>query len=148
MKQQGFTLIELMIVVAIIGILAAIAIPAYQDYTVRAKMSEAITAAAPAKTGVSEFYQSEGVLPTSAAEAGFESDINSEYVQSVLWDSTNNVIEVAIKAMGGNTAAGDIAFQLSPQTAVATVDWFCKSESACIGGACDVVSKYLPANCR
>lgn len=148
MKQQGFTLIELMIVVAIIGILAAIAIPAYQDYTVRAKMSEAITAAAPAKTGVSEFYQSEGTLPTTASEAGFETNIDSEFVRSVRINGTG-VIQVEIKNMGGDTAAGQFPFNLSPVTRTATVDWFCKSLGDCIFPAtCTTPAKYLPANCR
>ena len=69
-KQSGFTLIELMIVVAIIGILAAIAIPAYQDYTIRAKVSEAVIASSPGKTSVSEFYASQGSMPVDAAAAG------------------------------------------------------------------------------
>ena len=81
--QQGFTLIELMIVVAIIGILAAIAIPAYQDYTVRAKVSEAVVAASAAKAAVSEFAVSQNALPTTAAAAGFSTDIDSKYVNSV-----------------------------------------------------------------
>ncbi len=68
-KQQGFTLIELMIVVAIIGILAAIAIPAYQDYTVRAKVGEGINALAPAKMAVSEFYISSGWMPSLTVSA-------------------------------------------------------------------------------
>ncbi|MGZ5033842.1 MAG: pilin, partial [Usitatibacter sp.] len=63
--QQGFTLIELMIVVAIIGILAAIAIPAYQDYTVRAKVTELINAAGVCKTSIAEYYQTKGVMPTN-----------------------------------------------------------------------------------
>lgn len=146
-KNAGFTLIELMIVVAIIGILAAIAIPAYQDYTVRAKMSEAIAAAAPAKTGVSEFFQSEGELPTSANEAGFEPNIDSQFVQSVLWDA-NEVIKVVINDMGGTTGPGDIPFNLSPITSPAAVDWSCLSGGDCQSGDCNVDRKYLPANCR
>src|SRR5881396_4315990 len=68
--QQGFTLIELMIVVAIIGILAAIAIPAYQDYTIRSKVTELVNAAGVCKTGVAEYYQSKGKMPASTDEAG------------------------------------------------------------------------------
>ena len=68
--QQGFTLIELMIVVAIIGILAAIAIPAYQDYTVRSKVTELLNAAGVCKTSVAEYYQSKGAMPATVTEAG------------------------------------------------------------------------------
>jgi type IV pilus assembly protein PilA len=138
-KQSGFTLIELMIVVAIIGILAAIAIPAYQDYTIRAKMSEAINAAAPAKTSISEFFQSQGRLPSDATEAGFSTNINSKYVESVTWDGSE--ISVTIKALGGDTADDDEAFTLSPITSSTRVDWNCKK------GA-DTETKYLPADCR
>ena len=69
--QQGFTLIELMIVVAIIGILAAVAIPAYQDYTIRARVTEGLGFAAAAKTAVSEFYISQGTMPADSSEAGY-----------------------------------------------------------------------------
>src|ERR1041384_3861138 len=83
--QKGFTLIELMIVVAIIGILAAIALPAYQDYTIRAKVTEALSLAASAKTAVTESYISNGALPGTNADAGLPdaNKIASKFVQSV-----------------------------------------------------------------
>ena len=71
-KQQGFTLIELMIVVAIIGILAAIAIPAYQDYTIRAQVSEGLNLSGAAKAAVTEYFQDQGAFPADNATAGFE----------------------------------------------------------------------------
>ena len=86
--QQGFTLIELMIVVAIIGILAAIALPAYQDYTVRAKVSEMMLAASGMKTDIAEFYQSKGFMPpTNSVGVG----TSSKFVKSVRWNGTQIV---------------------------------------------------------
>ena len=141
--QQGFTLIELMIVVAIIGILAAIAIPAYQDYTVRAKMTEAINAVAAAKTSISEYIISQNALPADATAAGIATNIDSKYVESLAWDGS--VLSVTIKgsAVGGGLEDGDQAVVLSPYTVTngGAVNWTCKK------GA-DVDTKYLPANCR
>jgi len=84
-KQQGFTLIELMIVVAIIGILAAIAIPAYQDYTIRAQVSEGLNLSGGAKAAVTEFFQDRGILPADNATAGLAAAaaIQGKYVGSV-----------------------------------------------------------------
>src|SRR5690606_26333471 len=81
--QQGFTLIELMIVVAIIGILAALAIPAYQDYTIRARVAEGVNLAAAARTAVAEYRISQDKFPSSNAQAGLEDTIKSQYVSEV-----------------------------------------------------------------
>jgi type IV pilus assembly protein PilA len=142
--QQGFTLIELMIVVAIIGILAAVAIPAYQDYTIRAKMSEAVTAAAAAKTSVSEYYISQGSMPDAAADAGFETNIDTQYVASVTFagdTQDTGTLTISIKEMGGDTD-GTQTFILESEGSSGAVQWDCKTVS---GG---VAAKYLPADCR
>lgn len=135
--QQGFTLIELMIVVAIIGILAAIAIPAYTDYTTRAKVSEAIGVAAAAKSAVSEYRISQATFPTSNAQAGLATTINSTYVSSATV-AAGGTITVALKAASG--ASGNIQFV--PAFANGTITW------ACNGASTTVEDKFLPANCR
>ena len=142
--QQGFTLIELMIVVAIIGILAAIAVPAYQDYTIRAKASEAVIAASPAKTAVSEFYQSQSSMPANANAAGFETNINSKYVRSVTYTrggASVATITVTIKTLGGDANGGE-QLALVGRGFAASVDW------DCVPVAGSLETKYLPADCR
>lgn len=135
--QQGFTLIELMIVVAIIGILAAVAIPAYQDYTIRAKVTEGLGFAAAAKTSVSEFIVSQGSLPTTATQAGITTNLTTDIVAGLSYSSGD--ITVNFNALGGDTTAGDdIIFR--SDTAGAGVEW------TCTGGTLD--AKYRPANCR
>ncbi len=143
-QQQGFTLIELMIVVAIIGILAAVALPAYQDYTVRAKMSEVIGLAAAAKTSVSEYYVSMGSMATNADGAGVNTAAaQSTYVSAIDYNQDNAdqatityTVQNLIAAADGN----DLAF-------VGTgsengVQWVCNTATTTIP------EKYLPANCR
>jgi type IV pilus assembly protein PilA len=140
--QQGFTLIELMIVVAIIGILAAIAIPAYQDYTVRAKVSEPMTFLDAAKVSVAEYYQSQGRMPTSLTAAGVTA-ATSQYIQGVSYTGTSSTvgtITVRINSLGGSTSAGQTLILQGAGTTEGTVNWNCK------GG--NVAAKYRPANCR
>jgi len=138
--QKGFTLIELMIVIAIIGILAAIALPAYQDYTIRAKVSELVVKADACKTSVAEYYQSQGVLPPTIADAGCTGTA-TQY--SGVMTVTNGVITVPVANLPA--AAGN--FILKP-TAGATTDlplsWACNKTIA----GTDIPTKYLPANCR
>ncbi|OGI42050.1 MAG: hypothetical protein A2150_00100 [Candidatus Muproteobacteria bacterium RBG_16_64_11] len=141
--QHGFTLIELMIVVAIIGILAAIAIPAYQDYTTRAKVTEAIVAMAPAKVSVAEYFISVGSMPADITTAGFSTAIDSKYVRSLSYARiTSRQADVTVAITGtlaGGTSAGQTVSMRGYGT-TARVDW------DCYAGTLD--EKFTPANCR
>ena len=136
--QQGFTLIELMIVVAIIGILAAIAIPAYQDYTVRTKISEGLSLAGGAKAAVSETYQSTGSWPTSNALAGLAgaTSINGNNVSQVSVGASG-LITVSYSGLG--VVADGSTITLRPNDAGGSITWTCESS---------ILDKYLPAQCR
>lgn len=135
--QKGFTLIELMIVVAIIGILAAIALPAYQDYTKRSHVSEGLSLAGGAKASVTEFYSSNNRMPASNTSAGLatNTDIKGNAVTSVTV-GTGGVITIAYnsKVDAGKTLV------LSPTTGAGAVNWKCKV------GTID--AKFVPSNCR
>ena len=151
-KQQGFTLIELMIVIAIVGILAAIALPAYQDYTVRAKVSEAMVNMAEAKTTIAEYYSANNFLPLDAAVAGINTNPNTDIVASILYESTNGpileaVVESAIIPSG---VAGGYHFVLSGETTGdGRVVWTCKpTDGDSEQRGTQMPTKYLPANCR
>ena len=136
--QQGFTLIELMIVVAIIGILAAVAIPAYQDYTVRAKVTEGLSLASAGKTAVSEYFASNGTLPGSNASAGLSTStsISGNTVRTVAV-AANGVIQVTFS---GNPINGSTIF-LTPSTAAGGVTWDCAANGT-------LENKYRPSSCR
>ena len=141
--QKGFTLIELMIVVAIIAILAAIAIPAYQDYTIRSQVSEGSSLAAGAKTAVVEYKADRGTFPADNVAAGIApaADIKGKYVSSVT--QANGKITVAYAGAGANAAIATKALAFSAISNVGSVDWSCK---AAAGTTLD--AKYLPAVCR
>ncbi|MBA6412945.1 pilin [Parahaliea sp. F7430] len=150
--QQGFTLIELMIVIAIVGILAAIALPAYQDYTVRAKMSEPMAKLSAAKTAVTEYHATMGKLPTSGAEAGVailaSGNTMSDIIDVLTYTgggSSNPLIAVTVKA--DHVPSGGASFQLSGSTQNdGTIKWKCKPGDK--DGDDEMSDKYLPANCR
>lgn len=147
MRQQGFTLIELMIVVAIIGILAAIAIPAYQDYINRSKVTEAVNAASVCKTSVMEYAAVNGKLPANETAAGCGSTA-TKYVKALTVKTGQIAVELqnVNKAVDGKklyvTPTKDTALKTKAADGDTIVGWQCGTDAA----ASDY--KYFPANCR
>ena len=171
--QKGFTLIELMIVVAIIGILASIALPAYQDYTVRAKVSEGVIAASAFKVGVADMFADRGVTgiaayATEVAVVTTQADITNDKIAAVVITPATGAITVTMNedgTTGGISAltATSNNIQYVPTINGAalvdgtsgTISWNCKPAAAltasgetAVAAATTIISKYLPAACR
>ena len=151
MKQQkGFTLIELMIVIAIIGILAAIAIPAYQDYTIRSKVAEGLNLSGSAKLAVAETFDSEGRFMTTQASYGLPAaaSINGNHV-STIGVAADGVITITYRdsGLGGNPSADGKTVVLEPSSAnPGSLVWVCDDTGSATAGT--MANKYRPSACR
>ncbi|HGG8103721.1 TPA: pilin [Neisseria meningitidis] len=159
--QKGFTLIELMIVIAIVGILAAVALPAYQDYTARAQVSEAILLAEGQKSAVTEYYLNHGIWPknnTSAGVASSATDIKGKYVKSVT--VANGVVTAQMASSGVNKEIQGKKLSLWAKRQDGSVKWFCGQPVKRDDTATDtdvkadtdatnkIDTKHLPSTCR
>ncbi|HHY5280365.1 TPA: pilin [Neisseria meningitidis] len=163
--QKGFTLIELMIVIAIVGILAAVALPAYQDYTARAQVSEAILLAEGQKSAVTEYYLNHGIWPKNNTSAGVasSSEIKGKYVQSVT--VANGVVTAEMKSSGVNKEIQGKKLSLWAKRQDGSVKWFCgqpvtRTAAAvtadavtadavtAANGTDKINTKHLPSTCR
>ncbi|AKP13536.1 Fimbrial protein precursor [Neisseria gonorrhoeae] len=157
--QKGFTLIELMIVIAIVGILAAVALPAYQDYTARAQVSEAILLAEGQKSAVTEYYLNNGEWPKDNASAGVASsptDIKGKYVKEV--EVKNGVVTATMKSDGVNKEIKNKKLSLWAKRENGSVKWFCgqpvtrdNKANDTVADAADkdkIETKHLPSTCR
>ncbi|MCV6725450.1 pilin [Neisseria meningitidis] len=157
--QKGFTLIELMIVIAIVGILAAVALPAYQDYTARAQVSEAILLAEGQKSAVTEYYLNHGIWPGDNSSAGVASSstIKGKYVKSV--EVKNGVVTAEMKSSGVNKEIQGKKLSLWAKRQDGSVKWFCgqpvtrtaadSDDVAAANGktADNINTKHLPSTC-
>ncbi|MXX99025.1 MAG: pilin [Gammaproteobacteria bacterium] len=149
MKIKGFTLIELMIAIAIVGILLSLAIPTYQDYTVRAKISEAMNVASALKVMVSEYYITMAKLPDDADTAGIDTTFSSEYISAIDYlkegdEDSKAIIKLTLSENVSQEVAGK-ALLLTAIPKTGSLHWLCGREQEA-SQAIDL--KYLPSNCR
>nr|WP_101128921.1 pilin [Neisseria meningitidis] len=160
--QKGFTLIELMIVIAIVGILAAVALPAYQDYTARAQVSEAILLVEGQKSAVTEYYLNHGIWPSdnSAAGVASSSTIKGKYVKEV--EVKNGVVTATMLSTGVNNEIKGKKLSLWAKRQAGSVKWFCgqpvtraananganNDEVTAATGTDKIDTKHLPSTCR
>ncbi|HGG9818452.1 TPA: pilin [Neisseria meningitidis] len=157
--QKGFTLIELMIVIAIVGILAAVALPAYQDYTARAQVSEAILLAEGQKSAVTEYYLNHGTWPSNNSSAGVasSSDIKGKYVEKV--EVKNGVVTATMLSSGVNKEIQGKKLSLWAKRQNGSVKWFCgqpvtradtdtAKDAVTADGTNKIDTKHLPSTCR
>ncbi|MBH6441577.1 pilin [Neisseria meningitidis] len=155
--QKGFTLIELMIVIAIVGILAAVALPAYQDYTARAQVSEAILLAEGQKSAVTEYYLNHGTWPSNNSDAGVatSTDIKGKYVKEV--EVKNGVVTATMLSSGVNKEIQGKKLSLWAKRQDGSVKWFCgqpvtrnaaNADDVAADGTNKIDTKHLPSTCR
>ena len=145
--QDGFTIIELMIVVAIVSILAVIALPAYQDYTVRSKVSEGLITMAEAKTSIATRYSATNTMPTNNNQAGMapaDSYESLEFVKRLEISSVPVDGTIILTFKIPNSAANNKQLRLVPSTATGLIVWTCEP----VDGPEGVENKHVPANCR